>query len=379
MAHVSPRLLAAAFVLALALALGACSKTVADPRLEAPLVRTQQADVGRAPARSYTGIVSARVQSNLGFRVSGKVTERLVDAGQTVRTGQPLMRIDRTDLQLADAAATQAVEAARAQAVQTEADEKRFRGLVSVGAVSASAYDQAKAAAEAAAARLKAAEAQARVSNNESGYAVLTADADGTVVETLAEPGQVVTAGQIVVRLAHAGPREAVVDLPETVRPAIGSQAEASVFGRAGQAGNARLRQLSDAADPATRTFEARYVLEGDAARAPLGTTVVVRLPQNGEGTIDVPLAAILDTGIGPGVWIVTKDNTVTWRAVTLAGIGDESAAVSAGLAAGERFVALGAHQLHEGEKVRVSGQPAAASVSYAATKDTPAVAGVAQ
>jgi len=377
MALVSLRLLAAVFIPALVLPLGACSKTEADPRLEAPLVRTQNASAARAPVRSYTGIVSARVQSNLGFRVPGKVTERLVDAGQSVRQGQPLMRIDRTDLQLVDAAATQAVEAARARAVQTAADEKRFRGLVSAGAVSASAYDQSKAASEAAAARLRAAEAQARVSTNESGYAVLTADADGTVVDTLAEPGQVVTAGQVVVRLAHAGPREAVVDLPETVRPEIGSEAVASVFGSTGQPGNVRLRQLSDAADPATRTFEARYVLEGEAARAPLGTTVVVRLAQKGEGTINVPLAAILDAGKGPGVWVVTKDSTLTWRAVTLSSLGDESCAVTAGLATGERFVAIGAHQLHEGEKVRLSEQPVETALPPSESEAGAAVAGV--
>lgn len=358
MAHLSRRFLPATALTVLAMALAACAKTEADPRLEPPLVRTQTADAAAAPTRSYTGVVSARVQSNLGFRVPGKVTERLVDTGQSVHAGQPLMRIDRTDLQLADAASTQAMEAARAEAVQTAADEKRFRGLVGRGAVSASAYDQARAASESAAAKLKAAEAQARVSRNESGYSVLMADADGTVVETLAEPGQVVTAGQVVVRLAHAGPREAVVDLPETVRPAIGSEAEASVFGETGPAGHARLRQLSDAADPATRTFEARYVLEGDAAQAPLGTTVVVRLTQQGAGGIEVPLAAIYDAGKGPGVWLVSAGTqTVSWKAVTLRGVGDESAAVSAGLAPGDRFVALGAHQLHEGEKVRLSDQ----------------------
>jgi RND family efflux transporter MFP subunit len=361
MAHITRRILSATALSLLALALAACAKTEADPRLEAPLVRTQTAVAAAAATRTYTGTVSARVQSNLGFRVPGKITERLVDTGQVVHAGQPLMRIDRTDLQLADAAATQAVEAARAEAVQTAADEKRFRGLVGRGAVSASAYDQARAASESAAARLKVAEAQARVSRNESGYSVLMADADGTVVETLAEPGQVVTAGQVVVRLAHAGPREAVVDLPETVRPAIGSEAEAAVFGESGPAAHARLRQLSDAADPTTRTFEARYVLEGDAAQAPLGTTVVVRLSQGHAGGTEVPLAAIYDAGKGPGVWVVSPGTqTVTWKPVVLSGVGEESASLSAGLAPGDRFVSLGAHQLHEGEKVRlVSTTPA--------------------
>src|SRR5439155_1393545 len=148
--------------------------------------------------------VAARVQSDLGFRVPGKVLERLVDAGQTVKRGQPLMRIDPADLRLAMRAHEEAVVAARARARQTADDEARYRDLVAGGAVSASAYDKAKADAESARAQLNAAEARADVARNETGYAVLVADGGGVVVETLAEPGQVVNAGQVVVRVAHA-------------------------------------------------------------------------------------------------------------------------------------------------------------------------------
>lgn len=338
----------------LALALAACSQSQADPRLQAPLVRTATVAPTTQGERAFSGIVSARVQSGLGFRVPGKVIERLVDAGQVVKKGEPLMRIDRTDLALANAASTEQVEAARAQAVQSAADEKRLRGLVDAGAVSHSAYDLAKAAADAGAARLRAAQAQASVSSNEAGYSVLVADADGTVVDTLVEPGQVVAAGQIVIHLAHAGPREALVSLPETVRPAIGSTAQASIFGGTGEAGPARLRVLSDAADPATRTFEARYVLEGKAADAPLGATVVVRLPDGRAAATTVPLAAVYDNGAGPGVWVLKgKTPAVTWRHVQLGNLSDETVVVTSGLTPGERFVSLGAHQLHEGEQVR--------------------------
>jgi RND family efflux transporter MFP subunit len=190
-----------------------------DPRTLPPIVRVAVAGPAVHGERRFSGVVSARVQSELGFRVGGKVIGRLVDAGQTVRRGQPLMRIDAADYALAVSAQNELVEAARARAVQTASEERRYRGLVSAGAVSALAYDQAKAAADAAQAQLAAAQAQARVSRNAAGYAVLTADADGVVVETLAEPGQVVAAGQPVVRLAHAGPREATITLPETVRP----------------------------------------------------------------------------------------------------------------------------------------------------------------
>ena len=149
----------------------------------------------------------------------------------TGQTGQPLMRIDETDLRLALTAKRNAVAAARASVVQLNADEQRYAKLMSDGWVSRQRYDQAKAALDTAEAQLAAAEAEARVAENEATYSVLVADADGTVVETLGEPGQVVSAGQTVVRLAQAGPREAVVALPETIRPAIGSVAEASVYG----------------------------------------------------------------------------------------------------------------------------------------------------
>jgi RND family efflux transporter MFP subunit len=342
-------------------ALAACSRSEADPRAEAPLVETGSVGQTGATERAFTGIVSARVQSALGFRVSGKIVERLVDAGQVVRRGQPLMRIDRTDLALANVAQAGAVAAAQAKALQTGADEKRYRDLVSAGAVSASAYDGAKAASDAAHAQLVAAQAQAGVSRNEASYSVLVADADGTVVETFAEPGQVVAAGQTVVRLARSGPREATISLPETIRPAVGSIARATTFG-ASVSGSARLRQLSDAADPQTRTYDARYVLEGAAAAAPLGSTVTIQFADaKTASAMQIPIAAIFDNGKGPGVWVVQgRPSRVIWRTVQLAGLGDETATITGGLAAGETFVALGAHLLHQDQAVRLAGDKVA-------------------
>src|SRR5438128_8628603 len=344
--------------------LAACSDATssADPRTQTPLVRVATVDTSTRAERAFTGVVAARVQSDLGFRVPGEVLERLVDTGQTVKRGQPLMRIDPTDLRLATRAQEEAVAAAKARARQTSADEARHRDLVSKGAVSASAYDKVKAAAESARAELNAANAQADVARNETGYAVLFADADGVVVETLAEPGQVVSAGQVVVRVARAGRREAVIQLPETLRPAIGSTGRATLYG-SGLAGPAKLRQLSDAANPHTRTFEARYVLEGGLAEAPLGSTIAIHIP-NGLSApqLQVPIGAIFDPGKGPGVWLVEGETPrVTWRAVQVAGLGDEAASVVGELKAGDRVVALGAHLLHEGEQVRLTGSEAVA------------------
>jgi RND family efflux transporter MFP subunit len=181
-------------------------------------------------------------------------------------------------------------------------------------------------------------------------------------METLAEPGQVVAAGQSVVRLARSGPREAVIDLPETIRPAIGSAGHATVFTEAGGQGSAMLRQLSVVANSQTRTFEARYVLEGAAALAPLGSTVTIRISDSRAGAVvQVPLSAIHDQGRGPGVWIIAgTEPQVTWRRIEIASLSAETAAVSSGLNTGERYVALGAHLLHQGDRVRTAAQGAA-------------------
>src|SRR5438045_8795670 len=198
-------------VTGLAVSLTGCGqKQELDPRTQPELVRTVVIGSSSGMDPAFTGVISARVQSNLGFRVPGKITRRLVDTGQFVRAGQPVMTIDRTDYVHAITARAETVTAAKAKAVQSAADEARYRGLVKSGAVSASTYDQIKAASDAAQAELAAATAQEQVARDEGGYSQLVADADGIVIETLAEPGQVVMAGQTVVKLAHSGPREAV-------------------------------------------------------------------------------------------------------------------------------------------------------------------------
>lgn len=355
-------LLTSCTICALPLVLAACGdEPHADPRTEAPLVRVATVENASVASRAFTGTVAARIESDLGFRVSGKVLERLVDTGQTVTRGQVLMRIDPVDLKLAAHAQQEAVAAARARAQQTAQDETRYRELLGTGAISASAYDQIKAAADSAKAQLKAAQAQAEVALNANRYAELVADADGVIMEALVEPGQVVSAGQVVVRLAHAGQREAMVQLPETLRPAIGSSAQATLFGKEDIAVPAKLRQLSDAADRLTRTFDARYVLEGELASAPLGATVTIRIADgiaSTQGEKQVPIGALFDAGKGPGVWVIAGEPAkVKWQPVTVQHLDSDSARIAGPLSQGDRIVSLGAHLLRDGVLVRVAGQ----------------------
>lgn len=346
-----------AFLVLTPLALAACSPAETAVPPEPPLVQTVAVAPAAAGIARYTGVIRARTESNLGFRVGGKIYERLVDPGDHVRLGQPLMRLDRTDFTLALNAARASVEAARAQMIKAKADDERSRKLVGDGWTSKQTYDQNKAAADAAVAQFANAEAQASQVANQAGYSELQADADGVVMEVPTEPGQVVAAGQTVVKLARDGAREAEVFLPEGSRQLAKGSASATLYAEGETTYPAKLRELSATADPATRTYRARYILSGGGETAPLGATVTLRLkPLDAQRTasVDVPLGALFDIGRGSAVWKFDADTkTVTAQAVSVARLSEESAQVVSGLNPGDRIVSLGAHLLKAGQTVR--------------------------
>ena len=359
------RAFTAGLVLALAGSiLTACSPAETAVAPEPPLVQIVAVAPGEGAVSRYTGVVRARTESNLGFRVGGKIFERLVDPGDRVRLGQPLMRLDRTDFALALNAAKASVEAARAQMIKARADEERSRRLVADGWTSKQAYDQNKGAADSAAAQFANAEAQASQIENQAGYSELKADADGVVMDVPTEPGQVVAAGQTVVKLARDGAREAEVFLPEGSRRAAQGDASALLYADGAATYPARLRELSATADPATRTYRARYILSGGGEAAPLGATVTLQLKSRDArraSTVEVPLGALFDQGHGASVWRYDGETgTVSAQPVQVARLGEERAEIVAGLSPGDRIVALGAHLLKAGETVR----PAPASMT---------------
>jgi RND family efflux transporter MFP subunit len=366
------------------LLLTACGSGAAEVGPEPPIVRLAIVAPGGGDIDRYTGVVAPRIESALSFRVAGKMTQRLVEVGQVVRAGQVLARLDPADLALGAAtaaaqsaasrgqaaAAQRQVAAIEAEAWRSRADEQRLRALLKPGFVSRQRYEESLARANAAAAQLAAAKAEADAArsqttalraaagqaSNQARYGTLVADADGVIVAVHAQPGQVVAAGQPVFQLAQAGAREAVVAIPETRRAAVPRTARASLYGAADQSVLAVLRELSAAADPETRTFQARYVLEGAGAQAPLGSTVTISAGTGG-GALAVPAGAIHDRGAGPGVWVFDpRRSRVAYRPVTLASLGEEQVKIASGLRAGERVVALGAHLLKEGQAVRPAG-----------------------
>jgi RND family efflux transporter MFP subunit len=311
------------------------------------------------PAATFPGRVEAKEQAALGFRVGGKMVERLVDAGAVVKAGQVLARLDPSD------AALQATSA-EAQRALAEADAKRYRDLREKNFISQAALDARETA-------LKAAEAQAGLAKNQSGYTTLVADRSGVIAAVSAEVGQVLSAGQPVFRLAPDGEREIAINIPEHEMAAFkaGMPAEISFWnGKTTDSQSAtpsekiagKLREISPAADPVTRTYAARVSLAKADARLPLGQTANVRFPKaDATSAIHIPLAAIFQQGNQPAVWIVGAGDTVSLKPVTVASMSDTGAVVTGGLAGGETIVAAGVHQLTAGEKVRIANAPAAA------------------
>ncbi|MBI4984174.1 MAG: efflux RND transporter periplasmic adaptor subunit [Rhodocyclales bacterium] len=328
------------FPLLLAAVFAGCGEAP-PPAAPAPVVKTLIAGAtAAAAARSYSGEVRARHETTLGFRVGGKIVERLVDVGAAVKPGQPLARLDPADL---------ALQAGQAEAQRSlaEAEAKRYRDLRARNFVSQSALDAKETA-------LQSANAFADLARNQAAYAVLRADKAGVIALVLAESGQVVAAGQPVFRLAAAGENEIAVSIPESQLAGLkpGAAAQVSVWSE-GKPLRGRLRELAPMADPASRTYAARVSLLDTDPGLALGMTATVRFERDAVAALTVPHAAIFQQGAQTAVWIVGVDDTVALRTVSVASYGDAGAAIAGGLQAGERIAAAGVHKLVAGQKVR--------------------------
>lgn len=317
----------------------------AETEVEAPqVVRTVTVEAGERAAWSLVGTVRARHEAERGFRVGGELAERVADAGDRVAEGEVLARLDDRDLRREyDAAAARAAEA-EARALFARSEVARLADLVADENVSQREYDRAESEAEAADRAAEAARAERALAENRLDYATLRAPADGTVMEVLAEPGEVLGTGEPVVRFAR-GPREVEVAIPTGRREAALEQARLPGGGRV------ELRDLAAGADPATRTWRARYTLPEGAADHPLGSTLRLTF-QPAEPVVRVPAGAVADDGQGTAVWAVV-DGAVERRSVEVVALGQESAEVR-GLEPGVEVVAAGTHTLQPGQAVRV-------------------------
>jgi RND family efflux transporter MFP subunit len=300
-------------------------------------------------------VVRARHETDLGFRVAGKIVARVVNVGDRVSAGGVVARLDAEDLRLQVQSAEAELAAASSNVTQTAADFERYNTLKSRGYASVAEFDRKKAAKDEAEGRLERARRALDIARNQFAYAELKADADGVITATFAEPGQVVAIGQPVARLAHRGEKEAVVALPETWL-AETRQAKATVrlWSDPDRRWQASLRELSPQADAATRTFAARFtILDADDSVA-LGMTATVVLARNGDAPVArLPLGAVANRGTGPLVYVVDQNGTLARRPVTISSITEDAVIVTSGVNAGDQVVTLGVHKLDPGTKVR--------------------------
>jgi membrane fusion protein, multidrug efflux system len=336
-------------------AVAAPTETAAlPPAPHVVMVATTRLDTA-APPRQLAGTIRARTETDLGFRVGGKLLARPAEVGARVEAGDVVATLDDTDLRLQLEAAEAARSAARIALEKGEIDLDRVTTLEQKGWASDQATDARTVDVEELRARLLQAERSVELARNALSYATLRADASGVVTETYAEAGRVLALGEPVVRIARAGDREAVVAVPEALLGEIDATAgaEAELWSEPGRRYPVRLRELSPVADSATRTYEARFTLPADAHPA-LGMSATVSFtPGAGRTSVVLPTSALLDTGSGPSVWVVGADDRLEARPVVVDGYTAGSARIAAGLAGGERVVVLGAHRLQAGEPVR--------------------------
>ncbi|MBS0335656.1 MAG: efflux RND transporter periplasmic adaptor subunit [Proteobacteria bacterium] len=353
--------------LAALLALGAiaagCGKEPEAKPEEVRPVRVLRVDAAAA-ARSieFAGEVRPRYETRLAFRVGGKMVERLVEVGTTVRAGQPVARLDPHDLELAAASARTQIVQLEAERKFAEGDLRRYRELREKNFISQAELDRRVSTYDSIAARLEAARAQSRQAANQAGYAVLAADQPGVITAIEAEAGQVVAAGQTIARLARSGEVEVVVAVPETQREAFERAGAFSVGLNAfpGRSWKGRLRELSPLADPVTRTYLAKVTMLEPGGDVELGMSARVSAEVSAaERRIELPVSALYGKGDAMQVWLVeaVKDGigAVRLQPVKTRGLAGDHVLVDSGLSSGDMVVVAGAQLLRAGQRVRVA------------------------
>lgn len=347
---------------ALMTTLVACSKAEApqEPLRSVKLLTMAGSDLNLAS--EFSAEVRARVESRLGFRVGGKLVQRPAEPGQRVAAGQLLALVDAQDFQLAAQAAQAQVSAAQSQRDLAAAEFKRFEALKAQNFISGAELERREASLKAAEAALNQAKAQAQAQGNQAGYARLTASHAGVIIAVEAEVGQVVSAGQPVVRLAHDGPRDAVFAVSESAIMSIrlGQSMQAMVLST-GQMVQGTVREMAASADPVTRTYAVKLALApGVGGALPLGATLNVRAPGLSSAVasaIKLPTSALRQEGQGTAVWVLDEASmTVNSQAVQLGPVDGNEVVVTSGLQPGQKVVSAGVHVLSPGQKVTVYG-----------------------
>ena len=345
---------------------GACSKPPAAPDPVRPAKVMTVRAVGGEDVMVFAGEVRPRYEIDLSFRIGGKLLERSADMGTQVRKGQSLARLDPQDARLSAAAATAQVAAAQADLAFAKAEMDRNRQLLDQKFISQAAYDNKLAAYQAALARRDAARAQSEVSGNQAGYTALVADTAGIITAVLAEAGQVVSAGQPVMKLARTEDRDVVISVAESQAASlkVGADARISLWSAPGKIYAGRVREVAPAADALTRTYLVKVAVQDADAALRWGMTANVGVSgMRGNavavGALVVPMTALAQSGQQAAVWVVGPGNAVQQRPIAIAQYIENGAVVAGGLAAGETIVVAGVHKLNAGDVIRPLPEPA--------------------
>src|SRR5256885_6795617 len=302
------RLLAGVSLAFIAVALAGCTDTAAEKAVPTrPVLVATVHYEAESPERSFVGIIKPRVETEMGFRVPRKVAKRLVEVGQTVDVGQPLSTLDEVDLKLQAEQAEAEFRAATGVLAQAAAAEQRAKDLRAKGWTTDAQMDQSRAAADEARARLNRAERSVELTKNSLSYATLVADTRGAVTATRIDPGQVVASGQTAIRVARFAEKEAVVAIPETlVSRAKDGTATVTLWSDADKKYTAKLREIAPSADPATRTYLAKFSLPGAGEQVSLGMTATLTLSDKAtERVARLPLSALFSEGGDPSLYVV--------------------------------------------------------------------------
>jgi RND family efflux transporter MFP subunit len=319
---------------------------------------------GAATKDVYSGEVRARHEADVGFRIGGKLVARHVDAGARVARGAILARLDPEDAKLAANAAAAQLAAAESDLALAKAEMERHADLLAKRFISQSAYDTRVNAFNSARARAEQARSQAGLTSNQAEYTTLVADTDGIVISVAAEPGQVVGAGQPVLRLARAGDKEVAVNVPESqlARFSAGQAVAVSLWADPSTVFPGRVREIAGGADPVTRTYTVRIATPAAPPQAQLGMTASVLLNSSIDPSLVVlPLSALARSGSEPAVWLVDPaTQKVRLRKVAIGQFREDGVTVTGGLQPGDVVVTAGVHKLRPDQRVRIAQASAA-------------------
>ncbi|OAJ58667.1 efflux transporter periplasmic adaptor subunit [Paraburkholderia ginsengiterrae] len=364
------RLRRAASVLLLAgvVTLAACSKKEAAAPAPRPVVAVAvHADGSAMQSASLPGEVQARYSTPLSFRIAGKILERRVRLGDVVKSGQIVAKLDQADAQKNAASADAQLAAALHSLVYAKQQLDRDQAQAKENLIAPAQLEQTTNAYASALAQRDQAAQQAALAKDQLQYTTLAADHAGVITAEQADTGQNVSAGQAVYNLAWSGDVDAVCDVPESALASlsVGQTANVTLAALPGRKFTARVRELSPAADPQSRTYRAKLTLDNPGPDVRLGMTADIELaaPTStaaSTGVFTVPATALFHDGTQPAVWIVrATDNaagtgTLELRRVSVTRYNERTIVIAGGLKEGERVVLQGVHTVTAGEKVHV-------------------------